>query len=96
MAVDIYSGFDLQSRIKTKIAASSICAHHATSVRTEPWQSNNDEDVDEYEDCCETDGARYTSSMHVCISRRSHGTVHIMSTRFPVHLIGYTDLFYFT
>ena len=24
----------------------------------------------------------------------SHGTVHIMSTSLPVHLIGYTDLFY--
>ena len=41
-----------------KIAANSILARHATSVRIKPWESNNDEDDEEYEDCCETDDAR--------------------------------------
>ena len=32
----------------------------------------------------------------MCVSvDSSYGTVHIMSTSIPVHLIGYTDLFFF-
>ena len=33
---------------------------------------------------------------NMCVSvDSSHGTVHIVSTSIPVHLIGYTDLLFF-
>ena len=60
------------------------------------WESNNDEDDDEYEDCCETDDARSTSSMHVCISRQQSWNCIIISKRIPVHIIGYIGLFLLT
>ena len=36
-------------------------------------------------------------AIRMCVSvDSSHGTVHIMSTNIPVHLIGYTDFFLFS
>ena len=65
------------------------------SVRTKPWELNNNKDDDEYEDCCETDDVRWNSSMHVCISRQQswNCTYHVHKyscTSYRIHLFFFT------
>ena len=65
------------------------------SVRTKPWELNNNKDDDEYEDCCGTDDVRWNSSMHVCRSQQQsrNCTYHVHKyscTSNRIHLFFFT------